>query len=78
MDLQRGEAITRDATRLRKMLKVEKKEEEQAMKEEPSTPDKTERDACRDFVRKIPSTHKNIRSFSGPPNPPRGNPFEKL
>ena len=42
MDLQRGEAITRDATRLRKMLKVEKKEEEQAMKEEPSTPDKAE------------------------------------
>ena len=43
MDLQRGEAITRDATRLRKMLKVEKKDEEQAMKEEPSTPDKTEK-----------------------------------
>ena len=43
MDLQRGEAITRDATRSRKLLKVEKKEEEeQAMKEEPSTPDKAE------------------------------------
>ena len=77
MDLRRGAAINREDTQHSKMLKAEKKEEEEgktptgsraASPEEQSTPQLSTSKELKDSQQK-PKT----RSFSGPPNIPKVN-----
>ena len=82
MDLQRGEAITREQTRMKKMLKAEKKEEGEEKKRKSRSKSRTptpQASTSQQWPHKTRSLWDHRLSvLSGPPRFPKGNTFEKL